>query len=169
VGSGFKSLGADITEKPRLSGVFSYPLAESRASSCNWRATYVQSGGPQRRPRRELTCCSGRGKGDSWQVTKIRRYEGYYDALNDGRSGSPRAPLHAPSSRVRPRTYQWVPLGRSKPPVWAWVQWPQRPAERIAAFASGWNDRVVIVEWSGPGGTRNAVVWRHAVRRRTIH
>lgn len=51
-------------------------------------------------------------------------------------------------------------------PVWAWVCWPDRPAERIAGFAHGSNDRVVLFEWAGDGGTRQVVVWRNAVTRR---
>ncbi len=54
----------------------------------------------------------------------------------------------------------------SRPPVWAWISWPHKPAEKIAAFAHAWNDRVVIVHWDGPAGAVNTVVWRIAVTRR---
>jgi len=100
-------------------------------------------------------------------VTKNRRFEAHYDELNDRRMAeSPARPLTLPAQAYGPQPIEWVQPPRSKPPVWVWVQWPDRPAERIAAFASGWNDRVVIVEWSGSGGTRDTVVWRNAVTRR---
>lgn len=103
----------------------------------------------------------------STAITKNRRYEGYYDALNDRRMAEAAArPCTLPAQAYGPEPIQWVPVGQSKPPVWVWVQWPHRPAERIGAFAAGWNDRVVVVEWTGPGGTRNTVVWRNAVTRR---
>ena len=43
----------------------------------------------------------------------------------------------------------------------------RRMAERIAAHATGWNDRVVCVEWIGDRGTVNTMVWRSAVTRRS--
>lgn len=101
-------------------------------------------------------------------MTKNRRYEAYYDALNDQRiaEASPR-PLTLPASAYGPNELEWVPIGQSAPPVWAWVSWPDRRAERIAAFAKGWNDRVVVVAWDGPGGAIDTVVWRNAVTRRS--
>lgn len=49
-----------------------------------------------------------------------------------------------------------------------WVSWPHKPAERVAAIAHGWNDRVVVVHWMSPAGELNTVVWRNAVTRRTV-
>ncbi|MBW9093089.1 hypothetical protein JNB62_05290 [Microbacterium jejuense] len=101
-------------------------------------------------------------------MTKNRRYEAYYDALNDKAiaEASPR-PTTLPQQAFGPNPIHWVPRSESKPAVWAWVSWPDRPAERIAAFARGWNDRVVNVEWNGPRGTTETMVWRNAVTRRS--
>lgn len=100
-------------------------------------------------------------------MTKNRRYEARYDALNDMRiaDAAPR-PTTLPQQAYGPRPLEWVRRGEDKPAVWAWVSWPDRPAERIEAYAAGWNDRVVIVEWYGPGGIMDTVVWRNAVTRR---
>lgn len=101
-------------------------------------------------------------------LTKNRRYEAYYDALNDKRiAEAPARPITLPVEAYGPNELEWVPVGTSAPPVWAWVCWPDRPAERIAAFAKGWNDRIVIVGWDGTGGAIDTVVWRGAVRRRS--
>ncbi len=71
-----------------------------------------------------------------------------------------------PMQAFGPNEIEWVK--GSKPPVWAWISWAEGPATRIAAFATGWNDRVVVVEWNeSPGGTRNTVVWRNAVTVRS--
>jgi len=64
-----------------------------------------------------------------------------------------------------PHPIEWV--NGSPPSVWASVHWDRGPAMRIPARAKGWNDRVVIVEWDGPGG-RDTVVWRQAVTRRDV-
>lgn len=66
-----------------------------------------------------------------------------------------------PQPAYGPQRIEWAP--GAYPPVWAWVQWDRGPATRIPARAKGWNDRVVIVEWDGPGGFRDTVVWRQAV------
>lgn len=100
-------------------------------------------------------------------LTKNRRYEAHYDALSDKRiAGARPRPTTLPAQAYGPGRIDWVPANQSRPAVWAWVSWPDRPAERIAAFASGWNDRVVIVTWDGPGGAIDTVVWRNAVTRR---
>lgn len=100
-------------------------------------------------------------------MTKNHRYEAHYDALSDQRvaDAAPR-PTTLPQQAYGPEPIEWIPPGHSKPAVWAWVSWPDRPAERIEAFATGWNDRVVIVEWYGSGGVTDTVVWRNAVTRR---
>lgn len=99
-------------------------------------------------------------------MTKNRRFEAQYDALNDRRiATSPAAACTLPAAAYGPEAIEWCRPPR--PAVWAWVSFPDRPAERIAGFARGWNDRVVIVEWDGLGGTRDTVVWRNAVTRRT--
>lgn len=101
-------------------------------------------------------------------MTKNRRYEAYYDALNDKKiSEASEPPITLPSSAYGPQELEWVPRGTSKPAVWAWISWRDRPAERIPAFAKAWNDRVVIVTWDGVGGAIDTVVWRNAVTRRS--
>ena len=100
-------------------------------------------------------------------LTKNRRYEAHYDALNDQRIAQASSrPLTLPAAAYGPNRIEWVPVGRSAPAVWVWVSWPDRPAERMPAFAKGWNDRVVVVAWDGPGGAIDTVVWRNAVSRR---
>lgn len=97
-------------------------------------------------------------------MTKNRRYEHYYDDLNYERMASvPTAPIAIPMQAYGPEPVVWAerPL-----PVWAWVSWPDRPAERIACQAAGWNDRVVFVRWYSPRGEIQATVWRNAVTRR---
>ena len=100
-------------------------------------------------------------------MTKNRRYEAYYDALNDLRiheaAERPR-PVTLPQQAFGPEPIEWVK--GSRPAVWAWVQWDRGPATRIPAWAKGWNDRVVVVEWAGEHGMRDAVVWRQAVAHR---
>lgn len=73
-------------------------------------------------------------------------------------------PLSVPMQAYGPVPLEWA--RGSREPVWVWVQYPTRPAERIAANAHGWNDRVVVVTWPAVGGERQVVVWRNAVTRR---
>ncbi|MFE1663418.1 hypothetical protein [Microbacterium sp. P02] len=98
-------------------------------------------------------------------MTKNKRYEARYDELNDQRiaDATPR-PCTLPAAAYGPHELQWAE--RSLPPVWAWITWPYGPATRIPAYAKGWNDRVVIVEWNTNTGTRDTVVWRNAVTTR---
>lgn len=99
-------------------------------------------------------------------MTKNRRYEAHFDALNDERvRNAPMTPCTLPQQAYGPRPFDW---SQRPQPVWAWITWPNRPAERIACFATGWNDRVVVVKWyQDPGGAVETVVWRNAVTRRT--
>lgn len=109
----------------------------------------------------------GRRNGDAGHVTKNRRYEAHYDGLSQQRIADADVPPRTlPASAYGPYPIRWV-RGGGRPPVWAWMVWPDRPATKIAAFATGWNDRVVIVEWDGAHGTCNTVVWRNAVTHRT--
>jgi hypothetical protein len=100
-------------------------------------------------------------------VTKNRRYEATYDALNDQRilqASAQLAPCTLPQQAYGPEPVQWA-KGR-KPEVWVWITWRDAPATRIPAVAAGWNDRVVVVEWEAVGGRRSVVVWRNAVTQR---
>lgn len=103
------------------------------------------------------------------RVTKNKRYEAHYDAMNDGRiaeaTQTTANPVTLPMQAYGQAPIEWSPHGRELP-VWAWVQWPDRPAQRIECLARGWNDRVVIIEWEAAGGRRSVVVWRNAVTRR---
>lgn len=100
-------------------------------------------------------------------MTKNRRYESTYDALNDQRimqAAAQLAPCTLPQQAYGPEPIQWV---RGRPPeVWVWITWRDAPASKIPAVADGWNDRVVVVGWEAPGGRRSVVVWRNAVTRR---
>lgn len=97
-------------------------------------------------------------------LTKNRRYEAHYDALNDQRrAASTSRAVTLPTPAYGPQPIKWA----DRPPaVWAWIQWDDRPAERVRAVATGWNDRIVVVEWFGAHGHLNTVVWRNAVTRR---
>nr|WP_246414293.1 hypothetical protein [Microbacterium thalassium] len=75
-------------------------------------------------------------------------------------------PCTLPHHAFGPDDIRWAKPSE-KQSVWAWISWPHKPAERLAARAIGWNDRVVIVEWDDRTGTRNTVVWRNAVTLRT--
>lgn len=95
-----------------------------------------------------------------------RRYEESIDARSRARNHDARIACTLPMDAYGPNPLEWVKRG--KPAVWAWISWAEGPASRVAGFASGWNDRVVVVEWNEvPGGTRNTVVWRTAVTKRT--
>ena len=97
-------------------------------------------------------------------MTKNRRYEAHYDALNDRRmAAAPVSPCSLPMQAYGPQKVTWVP----KPlPVWAWIIWPDRPAEKLPCFAAGWNDRVVFVQWYSDRGQLQATVWRNSVTHR---
>lgn len=98
-------------------------------------------------------------------MTQNRRYQEHYAQMRERIfSEMPAAPCTLPQQAFGPDPVRWT---REQPPVWAWVSWPDRPAERIAAHATGWNDRVVCVEWIGDRGTVNTMVWRSAVTRRS--
>ena len=101
-------------------------------------------------------------------MTKNRRYEAHYDALNDRRIAQASAqlsPCTLPRQAYGPTEITWAPR-EAQPEIWAWISWKDAPATHIAAVAAGWNDRVVVVEWEAPGGRRTVVVWRNAVSRR---
>ncbi|MDN8548683.1 hypothetical protein PUW81_006130 [Microbacterium sp. NM3R9] len=72
-------------------------------------------------------------------------------------------PCTIPMQAYGPRELEWP---TDWPTVWAWISWPHKPAERVAAVARGWNDRVVVVFWTSEAGELNTVVWRNAVTRR---
>lgn len=100
-------------------------------------------------------------------MTKNRRYEAYYDTLNDRKIAQAAAeltPTTLPLQAYGPEPIEWAP--QPHPMVWAWISWRDAPASKVPAVAAGWNDRVVIVEWEAPGGRRSVVVWRGAVTRR---
>ncbi|WP_203135346.1 hypothetical protein [Microbacterium sp. JZ31] len=73
------------------------------------------------------------------------------------------APCTLPQAAYGPQSIEWH---RDPQPVWAWISWPHKAAERVEGVARGSNDRVVMIEWYGDRGTLNTVVWRSAVRRR---
>lgn len=74
------------------------------------------------------------------------------------------APVTLPMQAYGPREVEWFPPR----PVWAWVQWPNRPATRVPCVAVGANDRVVILEVPCDGGHWQPVVWRNAVTVRAV-
>lgn len=100
-------------------------------------------------------------------MTKNRRYEAHYDALNDMRieeAASVLTPTTLPVQAYGRQTIEWT---RPGVPVWAWISWADGAATRIPCEATGWNDRVVCVEWEAHGGRRSVIVWRNAVARRS--
>ncbi|SFS07627.1 hypothetical protein SAMN04487846_2262 [Microbacterium sp. cf046] len=101
-------------------------------------------------------------------MTKNRRDEAHFDALNDQRilqATAQLAPCTLPLQAYGPEPITWA---KGRPPeVWVWITWGDAPASKIPAVAAGWNDRVVIVEWEAQGGRRSVVVWRNAVTVRS--
>lgn len=101
-------------------------------------------------------------------VTKNKRYEAHFDALNDQRMAQASAdltPCTLPRLAYGPVELSWAPR-EAQPEIWAWITWKDAPASRVEAVAAGWNDRVVVVEWESLGGRRSVVVWRNAVTHR---
>ena len=74
-------------------------------------------------------------------------------------------PITLPLQAYGPQPVEWFDPKR---PVWAWVQWPNRAAERVAAWAMGANDRIVVLEVPCDGGHWQPVVWRNAVTVRRL-
>lgn len=74
-------------------------------------------------------------------------------------------PATLPAQAFGPAPVEWFDQRRA---VWAWVQYPNRAAERVAAWAVGANDRVVVVDVPCDGGHWQPVVWRNAVTVRTV-
>lgn len=96
-----------------------------------------------------------------------KRYSEYYDRIAAEKlANSPQSPCTLPQQAYGPNPIEWA---KKRPSVWVWITWPEGPATRIAAFAKGWNDRVVIVEWYSERGQRDTVVWRNAVTRRAVN
>lgn len=76
------------------------------------------------------------------------------------RAAASRAPITLPVQAFGPGDVEWFDPPR---PVWAWLSWRDRPAERIPCVATGANDRVVVLDVDSPGGRWQPVVWRNAV------
>lgn len=74
-------------------------------------------------------------------------------------------PMTLPLQAYGPQPVEWFEKRR---PVWAWVQFPNRAAERVEAWAMGANDRVVMLEVPCDGGHWQPVVWRNAVTVRHL-
>lgn len=74
-------------------------------------------------------------------------------------------PATLPQQAFGRQPIEWL---EHKQAVWAWVQWPNRAAERVEAWALGANDRVVILEVPCNGGHWQPVVWRNAVSLRRL-
>ncbi len=84
----------------------------------------------------------------------------------DGRAGAGiHRPLHASARDLGSAPIEWYAQKRA---VWAWVTWPNRAATREAAWATGGNDRVVMLEVPCEGGHWAPVVWRNAVSVRQV-
>lgn len=81
------------------------------------------------------------------------------------RAASSVSPLTLPVQAYGPQPVEWFDAPR---PVWAWVSWRDRPAERVACVATGANDRVVVLEVPTSGGHWTPVVWRNAVTVRSV-
>lgn len=99
-------------------------------------------------------------------MTRNARYEAHYDRLNDQRIAQAAArpnPVTLPPTAWGPNKVQWQ---KNPVPVWAWLQWSEGPAEKVACVAHGWNDRVVVVSWEASAIGRTVIVWRQAVTHR---
>jgi hypothetical protein len=95
-------------------------------------------------------------------VGTSKRYVEHFDAMMRERlEQGTMPPCSLPMQAYGSQPIEWCRANR--PAVWAWITWPHKACERIAAFATGWNDRVVFVEREGERRTVNAVVWRNAV------
>lgn len=75
------------------------------------------------------------------------------------------APVTLPMQAYGREPIEWF---EDRAPVWVWVSWPDRVAERTAGWALGGNNLVVIVEIPCAGGHWQPVVWRNAVSRRRV-
>ncbi len=77
---------------------------------------------------------------------------------------------HIAPCTLQPETWGAGPIEwyAQKRAVWAWVTWPNRAATREAAWATGGNDRVVMLEVPCEGGHWAPVVWRNAVSVRQV-
>jgi hypothetical protein len=94
-----------------------------------------------------------------------RRYADKIDARIAERTvGHGDSPVTLPQQAYGPRPIEWT---QARPPVWVWVQWRDRAAERVRGYVKGHNDRVCIVAIEGPGGGWEIVVWRPAVSHRS--
>lgn len=69
-------------------------------------------------------------------------------------------PCTLPMQAFGPQPIEWFKEPR---PVWVWVSWRDRPAERLPGLARGANDRVVMVAVDVRGDHWEPVVWRNAV------
>ncbi len=71
------------------------------------------------------------GEGEPGQLTKNRRYETTYDALNDQRirqATAHLAPCTLPQQAYGPQPIEWQ---RTRPPeIWAWITCVMRPLRR---------------------------------------
>ncbi|WP_431796491.1 hypothetical protein [Microbacterium enclense] len=72
--------------------------------------------------------------------------------------------MHAPQQAFGQQPIAWF---KDRRPVWVWITWRDRPAERLPGVARGANDRVVIVAIDVNGDHWEPVVWRNAVTVRT--
>lgn len=97
-------------------------------------------------------------------MTQNKRHRAHYDALNDERiANAEPAPITLPVQAYGSQKVEWP---QEHAPVWVWISWPHKPAERVPARVLGFNDRVCVVEWDAATGVRNTVVWRNAVTLR---
>lgn len=95
-----------------------------------------------------------------------RRYADQIDERNRERLlNAPPSPMTLPMQAFGPREIEWT---QARPPVWVWVQFPDRPAERRKGYVKGHNDRVCVVWVDGLGGGWEIVVWRNAVSHRSV-
>lgn len=74
------------------------------------------------------------------------------------------APCTLPQQAFGPQSIEWFTDRR---PVWVWITWRDRPAERLPGWARGANDRVVMVAVDVAGDHWEPVVWRNAVTVRS--
>lgn len=74
-------------------------------------------------------------------------------------------PVTLPAQAYGPQPLEWT---QARPPVWVWVQWTGKPAERRHGYVKGYNDRICVVWVDGDGGGREMAQCGHSAKLRKL-